>query len=365
MRTAFSRVWQSPYVQVAVYLLAIYSIFELITRARDVWVTIGFALAFAYVLYPVVRWLERHKLPRILSVALVYLAMLLFLALASVLLAEVVVQLSRLSGRLPELLDPLVRWFQSLPGRISHITVPSGFQAILQQSSVSLQSLLQGYADTLLTWLQSLLAKGGNLIGFLSSLLGGIFQLLMSVVISAYLLYDFPRFGRSLKRALPLPYQDPLHELARRFDQAVGGYIRGQLMVAALVGLVVGAGLAIVGVPMAWGLGFLAGLFNFIPFVGVIISSIPALLLATSLGWVNVLLTLGVLVLANQLEAHLFGPLILARATAIHPLTAIISILLGASLFGILGALAAVPTAAFLKMIYTDYYLESRFHREG
>jgi predicted PurR-regulated permease PerM len=120
-----------------------------------------------------------------------------------------------------------------------------------------------------------------------------------------------------------------------------------------------------VGVPLAASLGFLAGVFNLIPFVGVIVSGVPALLLAATGGLAKVFLAFLVLWLANQLEGNLFGPLIVGRATRLHPVTAIAAILVGASLLGLWGALLGVPAAAFLKVLLEDYYRQSRFYREG
>lgn len=119
------------------------------------------------------------------------------------------------------------------------------------------------------------------------------------------------------------------------------------------------------GVPLAASLGFLAGVFNLIPFVGVIVSGVPALLLAATGGWGKVLLALLVLWLANQLEGNLLGPFIVGRSTRLHPVTAIAAILVGATLFGLWGALLGVPTAAFLKVLLEEYYKKSRFYREG
>ncbi|MCL6569755.1 MAG: AI-2E family transporter, partial [Meiothermus silvanus] len=127
----------------------------------------------------------------------------------------------------------------------------------------------------------------------------------------------------------------------------------------------IGVGLALVGVPLAGGLGLLAGVFNLIPYVGVIVSTVPALLLAATVGWPTVLLTLLVVWLTNQLEGHLLSPRILGSTTNLHPVTVIAAILIGASLFGLLGALLMVPTAAFAKILIQDYYLKSRLYEEG
>ena len=365
MREAFAKVWENPYVRVLVYLLLLFLLYRLLARAWPALSVLLFAFAFAYLFHPLVRFFEGLRLPRALGVALVYLLLGLFLGLASFLTAQTVLELSRLAQELPRLLDPLFAWLLSLPDRVRAVPVPEGLSPILAEASRNLQGLLQGFLETLVRWFQALLSQGGNLLGFFTGLLGGIFQLFTALALSIYLLYDLPRLGRAFLLAFPEPYQPLVAELSAKLDRSVGGYVRGQLLVAFLVGLIVGVGLWFVGVPLAASLGFLAGVFNLIPFVGVIVSGVPALLLAATGGWLKVLLALLVLWLANQLEGNLFGPFIVGRATRLHPVTAIAAILTGASLFGLWGALLGVPAAAFLKVLLEDYYKGSRFYREG
>jgi predicted PurR-regulated permease PerM len=365
MREAFRQVWANPYVRVLVYLLLFYLAFRFLQKAWPALQVLLTAFTFAYLTHPLVRFFEAKKLPRVLGVALVYLGLGLFVGLTSFLTAQTVVELSRLAQELPRLLDPFLSWLLGLPDRVRAVPVPESLRPILAEASRNLQGLLQSFLETLLRFAQGLLGQGGNLLGFFASMVGGVFQLLTALTLSVYFLYDLPRLGQALLRTFPEPYQPLVADLARKLDRSVGGYVRGQLLVAFLVGLVVGVGLWLVGVPLAASLGFLAGVFNLIPFVGVIVSGVPALLLAAMGGWVKVLLALLVLWLANQLEGNLFGPLIVGRATRLHPVTAIAAILVGASLFGLWGALLGVPAAAFLKVLLEDYYRQSRFYREG
>ncbi|WP_337843918.1 AI-2E family transporter [Thermus sp.] len=365
MREAFRQVWANPYVRVLVYLFLFYLAFRLFLQAWPALKVLLFAFAFAYLAHPVVRFLERRRLPRFLGVVLVYLGLGLFLGLASFLTARTVLELSRLAQELPQHLAPLVAWFTDLPQRVNSIPLPPVLDPILEEAGKNLENLLQGFVQTLLGWFRLLLDQGGNLLGFLTGLVGGVFQFFTALVLSVYFLYDLPRIGASFLKAFPEPYQPLVAELAAKLDRSVGGYVRGQLVVAFLVGLIVGVGLWLIGVPLAASLGFLAGVFNLIPFVGVLVSGVPALLLAATLGWQGALLALFVLWLANQLEGHLFGPLIVGRATRLHPISAIAAILVGASLFGLMGALLGVPAAAFLKVLLEDYYQKSPFYREG
>lgn len=367
MIQTFRQVWSNPWLRVAVYVLLIIVLFQTLGRVQSAVTTLVLAFVFSYLTSPIVRWFERRRLPRFIGVIAVYVGLGLFLALASVLLADMVTQLSAFASNLPAVLTPFFNWVGGLPEQIGRIQLPPALELALQQASSSLQSLLEGFTQTLLNALRALLSQGGNIIGFIISLLGGVFQLFTALTISIYLLYDLPKVGQTLLKAIPLPYQPLTLEIAGKLDRAVGGYVRGQILVALCVGTVVGLGLWIVGIPLAASLGFLAFIFNFIPFVGIIISSVPALLLALTQNppLLKMLLTVLVLWIANQLEGNLFGPQIVGKAVNIHPVTAIAAILIFASLFGIPGALLAVPTVAFVKILFTDYYLNSRFYREG
>ncbi|AEB10794.1 protein of unknown function UPF0118 [Marinithermus hydrothermalis DSM 14884] len=365
MRDAFQQVWANPYVRVLAALLGVWALYQLLARAQSVWTAFVVAYVLAYLANPLVCWLERFRVRRVLGVVVAYALLFLFLGFASVLVAEVVGQLSRFARDLPALVAPLVQWVEGLPDRITRFEVPPELERVLQGASASLQALLEGFANTLLEWLRTLLGTGGSLIQGLAGIVGGLFQLFIVFVLTAYMLLDFPRIGQSLIQVFPRPYQPLIQDLAAKLDHAVGGYVRGQLLIAALVGTVVGLGLFFLGVPLAAALGFIAGVFNLVPYLGVIVSIIPALLLALPQGGVAVVGTLVVFILANQLEAHLFSPLILSRATQLHPVTVILAILAGATLFGLWGAVLAVPFAAFLKVIFSEYYLNSRWYENG
>jgi predicted PurR-regulated permease PerM len=291
-----------------------------------------------------------------------------------VLLASMAGQLARFAASLPALMWPLVGWVQGLPEQIGRVELPPVLLEALDQAALNLQTLLQAFAQALLQALQGVLAQGGNLLGFFTGLLGGAFQLLTVATISIYLLYDLPRIGAALLRAIPAPYQPRALELAQKADMAFGGYVRGTILGAlfngALITLVMYIsfgmfrGFSLEVLTQATSLGFLAFIFSFVPVLGVIISAIPALVLALPLGWLAFAVVALALWLCNQIQGFVW-PIIMGRTTSLHPVTGISAVLIGASLFGLGGALLSVPLAAFVKILYTDYYLNSRFYREG
>src|SRR5690606_15715576 len=143
-------------------------------------------------------------------------------------------------------------------------------------------------------------------------------------------------------------------------DVAVGGYLRGQLLITALLGLFIWIGLTIIGVPLATAIAFIAAVFNLVPYLGPVVGALPAVLLGLTVSPLTSLLAIGVFVIANQIEGNLLSPLVLSRSTNLHPLTVLIVIMAGLGMFGLVGALLAVPTAAFAKVILDDYVLSRR-----
>lgn len=142
----------------------------------------------------------------------------------------------------------------------------------------------------------------------------------------------------------------------------MGGYIRGQLLISVVVGLAISLGMAVLGVPFALGIGFLAGVFNIVPFLGPVIAFIPAALLALTLGWYQLGLTAAIFLGVNFLDGYVLSPFIFSLTIKLHPVVVLTAILIGASLLGFFGAIIAVPTAAFLTLLYEEYYLTSRWY---
>ena len=143
----------------------------------------------------------------------------------------------------------------------------------------------------------------------------------------------------------------------KKADLAVGGYLRGQLLITTLLGIMIWIGLSLIGIPLATAISFLAAVFNLVPYLGPILGVVPAVLLGFTVSPLAAVLAVVVFTLANQVEAHLLSPLILSRNTNLHPITVMLAIMAGVGLMGLLGALIAVPLAAMIKVIMDDYVL--------
>jgi len=193
--------------------------------------------------------------------------------------------------------------------------------------------------------------------------------LVLGPVLAFYLLVDLPKIRRGLESVIPPRRRTEVQDVARRVSWAVGGYFRGQLLVAAFVGAASMLGLWIVGLPYWAPVGLLVGLFSLIPLIGPFLGAIPTLFIAFTTpragpgvllhprpGWPLAVAASVVLLLVQQVDAHLISPRLVSRLTRLHPLTVMISLLIAGTVAGVWGMLLAIPAVAAVKILIVHYW---------
>ena len=179
------------------------------------------------------------------------------------------------------------------------------------------------------------------------SVLGGI---LLTIFSTIFLLYDGDRVWAFLLKGVPLTARPTVDASARAAWSTLGHYVRGTMIVASFHGIVVYIALSVMGVPLAFPLAVLVGLGSFIPLVGAFLTGALAVAVAgLSKGLVAAIAVVVVLILDNQIEAHALQPFVVGRYVRIHPLAVVLSLGAGAILFGIVGAVVAVPVVACIN----------------
>jgi len=187
-----------------------------------------------------------------------------------------------------------------------------------------------------------------------------VWVMLATVFLVFYLVQDLDKVKKNLTLLFPQIYKENIHHLIGTIDQKVGAYVRGTLMKCVFVGLLTWLGLSILEMPFALMLGLIAGAFNIILYIGPFVAAVPAVLLSIMPDTPGVLLVIALYVFVQILDAFLFTPFFLGKATDISPLTVIIMVLVGAQLMGILGIILAIPITATLKVLLDEYYLKRR-----
>jgi predicted PurR-regulated permease PerM len=197
----------------------------------------------------------------------------------------------------------------------------------------------------------------------LGEFFGTVIDLVLVLILSVYLAANGAHIAKWLKTETPsgsTRYRARL--LVAVVSRVVGGYIRGVLLLALLIGVLVGAGMAVLGVPYAVLLGVLAFFMEFVPVLGVFVSGAAALIVAVVHFQepLRPLLVLAYFILVHVIEGDVIGPRIMSKAVGIHPATGLIALVAGTELFGIWGALFAAPLAGLVQAILMAAWLEFR-----
>lgn len=198
-----------------------------------------------------------------------------------------------------------------------------------------------------------------RLVGTVAEVGGLVVDTLLALVISFYLLLDGPTMRRRVLALVPAAHRETALFLEDNAGRVLGGYLRGQLVMAATIGLVAGLGCWLLGLPYALVLGVLAGLFELVPMFGPILSAVPAVLVALFLPFPTVLWVVLFFFGVQQIESNILGPRITGHAVGLHPLGAMFALLAGLQLAGLLGALFAVPVAGILWVLVGAAYRSS------
>jgi predicted PurR-regulated permease PerM len=247
----------------------------------------------------------------------------------------------------------------------------------LQARAPEVQTTLGQYGiqtdiDQLKAQAASAVEQGGtdilkNLVGTLAQVGGMILDIVLALVISLYLLVGGPRFRERSLALIPPQHRAKALFLQDNVSRVLGGYLRGQLTLALIVGVLAGVGTALLGLPYAVVLGVLAGLFELIPMFGPILSVVPAVLVALFMPFPTVVWVLLFFLAIQQLENNVLAPRISGHAVGLHPLGAMFALLAGFQMAGLLGGLFAVPLAGVLWVLlgaaYRNVVAEPRPHR--
>jgi predicted PurR-regulated permease PerM len=196
-----------------------------------------------------------------------------------------------------------------------------------------------------------------NAVTILTGTVNLIFDLIIIVIMSLYLLADGPRFISWVMSLVPERHREQAWYFVDSLNRVLGGYIRGQLIVAITIGVLAGVGCAILGVPYALLLGIFAFLAESIPVMGPVLASIPAILVSLfTQTLLRTLFIVGWFILIQQVEQNVVGPRITGRAVGIHPVAAMIAVIIGLEVGGIWGAFLAVPVTGILFVIVSQAY---------
>jgi len=327
--------WTDPYgrlatrcLQTVIVLVVVGGIVTAATTLSLVTIPVLIALIVASALHPVVGWLRRHGVPSALATATAFVAVLAVLAgIAWLLVAAVANQLPALQSSAVQGLQQAQDLLHELPIRIT-------------------DGQIEDAVDGVVDFVTSARFGAGAIAG-----ISAVTNFVTGAVLMAVILFFFLKDGPALWEFLLRPFVGERYERARRIGDRVvstlGGYVRGTAAVAAFDAVAIGTGLAVLGVPLTVPLAVVAFVTSFIPMIGApIAGALAALVTLVSLGPVQAVVVVAIVVLVNQIEGNFLQPVLMGKTLRLHGLVILVGLTAGTVLGGVTGALLAVPLIA-------------------
>ena len=328
MRKAAAWSWR-----LLVILAAVAALLWLLWRLQVIVVPLALAVILTALLLPAVDRLDLWGMPRGGAVALVLLGGLsAFGGIMTFVVSQFISGLPDLVEQVTRSIDNATRWLIDGPLHLSREQIDNAGDTAITALRDNQERLTTGALSTAAT---------------LTEIIAGALLMLFTLI---FLLYGGRNIYDFLTKIVPAHTRNRVRDAGRAGFGSLIGYVRATFLVALVDAVGIGAGLAIIGVPLALPLASLVFLGAFIPLVGAVLTGFLAVIVALlAKGFIYALIALGLIIAVQQLEAHVLQPLVMGRAVSIHPLAIVLAISTGAVLAGIIGALLAVPLVAFLN----------------
>lgn len=300
-----------------------------------VYVSVVLAIGFS----PIVRIIERQRLgvtkrfPRWLAILVLYLAILGTIALVLLLIFPPLVhQAQALWDQRTEMFDKAQQFLISKGWLKEHLTMREAVERAPGTSGDAVTRVARTAA----------------------SLAGGIFGVVTILILTFYMLVDSGSMREYALRLLPKKHRARADAASRVVMEKVSAWLGGQLLLAGTIGATSAIGLWALGIPFFYVLALISALGEMIPIVGPFLAAIPAIIVAATVSPQKVIFVIVFFIVQQQLENHILVPKIMSRQVGLSPVTVIVSLLIGGSLLGIVGALLAVPTVAILQVVAAE-----------
>jgi predicted PurR-regulated permease PerM len=325
----------------------------LLLKIRVIFPPLVLALLIIYVLNPPITALARRGLARPAAAILVFLLSIgVLVGLGIGIFPFVSSQVEEFADDWPQFRAELVETVEDTAGeverRFGFEVNPAPVLCLLGETSVTgtdCDRITQQLRETVTGQADRITAIG-------ISVLEGLLVFVLSPLLALYLLIDLPHLQRDLLNLFPESHRAEAADLGSKMGRAVGGFFRGQLAVAFLVGALSALGFWIIGLPFWLIIGGIAGFFNLIPFVGPFIGGAIGFFVGTvSEGFGLGIQAAIVELIVQQIDNHLISPMVMRRAVQLHPATVVLALLAGATLAGFWGVLLAVPAVAVSKIL--------------
>jgi predicted PurR-regulated permease PerM len=300
--------------------------------------------AIAFLIQPAITRLVALNVPRVLAIVLVFIVII--VAMAGLVLLIVPLgtnEVGQLQRQIPSLAAAAQDRINSLQGSPIQIF---GINIDIKGTTETISSHLREY----------LLGQAGNAVTIGLSALTVLLQIVLMFIVAFLLALDAAAFRRVLRRLVPNDYRTDFDQIWRKVRKMLYAYVRGQLIIAGLIGILSGIACFALGLPDAVALGMIAGITALIPYLGPFIGAVPAILVGLAASPVKAVLVAIVYFLISNVILNFVYPKVMGDAVRLSPILVIVALIAGFSWAGILGMFVAVPIAATLRILFDHIY---------
>lgn len=322
-------------------------VFLIVAEAiRVIWLPIAFAAGIVFLLDPLVKMFERLRMPRLVGAILSLLIMTaVIVAVGALVWPAIREQGIELIQQLPDLYVNVVEWARDVAANVFGINIDEFLsqQAIEEwlrdpANQETIQNLLFGFG------------AGAGMV--LRGVAETIAVIALAPVLAIYILMDLHRFQGQALELTPPNHRPEVAYVGGEVGTAMGSFVRGQLLVAFVVGVASSFGMWVIGLPFWLLIGIIAGFLNLIPFLGPVVGGALAALVALLNGdvWMAVWAVV-IMVVIQQIDNHLITPVVQRARVNLSPLSIVLALIIGGTLAGLLGVLVAIPVTAAIRIV--------------
>jgi predicted PurR-regulated permease PerM len=330
----------STYLQYILIAVGIFLLVVFVRQLSGVLLTFLMAAILAYILNPLVRRLEQLRVPRVLAVTGVFAV--LVLAVVAALLVLIIPAIGQVQSLIQNP-DALIERFNGLVARARELPYVGVHIAAVDQEAIT------GFVQSNAPSAGQVLRGATGFIGGVFGVFGTVLNLVLMLIVSIYLLLDREKITRAVLGVIPGTMRDQALELFYAVERALIRYLRGQLTLCAIMGIIGWAIAFFVIGQYSLVIGVWVGLTEIIPVIGAFLGAVPAVLIALFVGgFYEALIVAGLFLIAQQIEGNILVPRVMSGSVGVHPLWVLFATLAGTALYGVIGAIFAVPVVAIV-----------------
>ncbi|MDP3043303.1 MAG: AI-2E family transporter [bacterium] len=320
-------------------VISIFLLLYFVYLIKDVLAILFIALIFSSALDPWVDWMQSKKIPRAAGILLIY--FILFIIISSVLyliIPPIAEQVGELATNFPRYLEKIISGFSAF----KEYSIEHGLIDDIKESLGSISSNLQKAA--------------GGIFSTVANIFGGIFSFFLVLVMTFYMVVEENAIKKLVWSIAPVKHQSYIMQLINRMQIKIGLWLRGQLVLSFIIFILIYAGLSILGVKYALVLALIAGLVEFVPYLGPMLAAIPAVFLAFTQAPMLALFVAALYYIIQLVENNILVPKIMQKAVGLNPIVSIAVLLMGFKIAGVAGAILSIPVATAVSVFINDLF---------